>query len=59
MFMMSRYEKWQHERNIDEIIDRLTELLVNMMLMSIKKINDDQKYLMDRMGLNQDNELKF
>jgi len=57
--MMSRYEKWQHERNIDEIIDRLTELLVNMMLMSIKKINDDQKYLMDRMGLNQDNELKF
>jgi len=57
--MMSRYEKWQHERNIDEIIDRLTELLVNMMLMSIKKINDDQKYLMDRMGLNQDNELKL
>jgi hypothetical protein len=57
--MMSRYEKWQHERNIDEIIDRLTELLVNMMLMSIKKINDDQKYLMDRMGLNQDNDLKL
>ncbi len=45
--------------NMDEIIDRLRELLVNIMLMSIKKINDDQKYLMDRVGLNQDNELKF
>ena len=56
---MTRHEKWEYERNIDEIIDRLRELLVNIMLMSIKKINDDQKYLMDRMGLNQDNELKF
>jgi len=57
--MMTNHEKWVYERNIDEIIDRLRELLVNIMLMSIKKINDDQKYLMDRMGLNQDDELKF
>jgi hypothetical protein len=57
--MMTNHEKWVYERNIDEIIDRLRELLVNIMLMSIKKINDDQKFLMDRMGLNQDNELKF
>lgn len=57
--MMTNHEKWAYERNIDEIIDRLRELLVNIMLMSIKKINDDQKFLMDRMGLNQDNELKF
>jgi len=57
--MMTKHEKWAYERNIDEIIDRLGELLVNIMLMSIKKINDDQKSLMDRMGLNQDNELKF
>ena len=57
--MMTNHEKWVYERNIDEIIDRLRELLVNIMLMSIKKINDDQKLLMDRMGLNQDNELKF
>ena len=54
---MTRHEKWEYERNIDEIIDRLRELLVNIMLMSIKKINDDQKYLMDRMGLTQDDEL--
>ncbi len=57
--MMTNHEKWVYERNIDEIIDRLRELLVNIMLMSIKKINDDQKYLMDRVGLNQDDELKF
>ena len=57
--MMTNHEKWAYERNIDEIIDRLRELLVNIRLMSIKKINDDQKFLMDRMGLNQDNELKF
>jgi len=57
--MMTRHEKWVYEKNIDEIIDRLRELLVNIMLMSIKKINDDQMDLMDRMGLNQDNELKF
>jgi len=57
--MMTDHEKWVYEKNIDEIIDRLRELLVNIMLMSIKKINDDQKYLMDRIGLNQDNELKF
>lgn len=57
--MMTNHEKWVYERNIDEIIDRLRELLVNIMLMSVKKINDDQKFLMDRMGLNQDDELKF
>ena len=57
--MMTNHEKWVYERNIDEIIDRLRELLVNIMLMSIKKINDDQNFLMDRMGLNQDDDLKF
>ena len=57
--MMTNHEKWVYERNIDEIIDRLRELLVNIMLMSIKKINDDQKFLMDRMEPNQNEELKF
>ena len=57
--MMTNHEKWVYERNIDEIVDRLRELLVNIMLMSIKKINDDQKYIMDRMGLTQDDQLKF
>ncbi len=57
--MMTGHEKWEYERNIDEIIERLSDLMVNMMLMSVKKISNDQRFLMDRLGLNQDEELKF
>lgn len=57
--MMTRHEKWEYERNIDEIIERLSDLMVNMMLMSVKKISNDQQFLMDRFGLNQDEEMKF
>lgn len=57
--MMTRSEKWEYERNIDEIIERLSDLMVNMMLMSVKKISNDQQFLMNRLGLNQDEELKF
>jgi len=57
--MMTAHEKWEYARNIDEIIDRLSDLMVNMMLMSVKKISNDQRFLMDRLGLNNDEELKF
>ena len=57
--MMTRHEKWEYERNIDEIIELLSDLMVNMMLMSVKKISNDQRFLMDRLGLNKDEELKF
>ena len=57
--MMTNYEKWEYERNIDEIIARLSDLMVNMMLMSVKKISNDQRFLMDRLGLNQNDESKF
>jgi hypothetical protein len=57
--MMTRHEKWEYERNIDEIIERLSDLMINMMLMSVKKISNDQQFLMDRLGLNQDEEMKF
>jgi hypothetical protein len=57
--MMTAHEKWEYARNMDEIIDRLSNLMVNMMLMSVKKISNDQRFLMDRLGLNQDDELKF
>ena len=57
--MMTNHEKWEYERNINEIIERLSDLMVNMMLMSVKKISDDQRFLMDRLGLYQDDELKF
>lgn len=57
--MMTRHEKWEYERNIDEIIERLSDLMINMMLMSVKKISNDQQFLMDRLGLIQDEEMKF
>ena len=44
---------------MDEIIERLSDLMVNMMLMSVKKISNDQRFFMDRLGLHQDEELKF
>lgn len=57
--MMTQHEKWEYERSMDEIIARLSDLLVNMMLMSIQKICNDQQFLMSRLGVNQDNESKF
>jgi len=57
--MMTAHEKWEYARNMDEIIERLSDLMVNMMLMSVKKISKDQRFLMDRLGLTQDEELKF
>ncbi len=57
--MMTGHEKWEYARNMDEIIERLGDLMVNMMLMSVKKISSDQRFLMDRLGLNQDEDLKF
>jgi hypothetical protein len=57
--MMTNHQKWVYERNIDEIVDRFSELLVNIMLMSIKKISEDQQFLMDRLEVNQKDELKF
>ena len=38
--MMTRNEKWEHDRNLDEIVDRLSEALVNIILMSVKQINE-------------------
>jgi len=35
--MMTGHEKWEYSRNMDEIIERLSDLMVNMMLMSVKK----------------------
>jgi hypothetical protein len=48
--MMSQYEKWQHERNLDEIVDRLAELLVSIMLMSVKQINEQYLPLKKRLN---------
>ena len=57
--MMNRYEKWEHDRNMDEIVDRLSELLVNIMLMSVKQINDKFIILNKRWEQNQPDDIPF
>jgi hypothetical protein len=57
--MMNRYEKWEHDRNMDEIVDRLSELLVNIMLMSVKQINDKFLILNKRWEQNQTDDIPF
>jgi hypothetical protein len=57
--MMNRYEKWEHDRNMDEIVDRLSELLVNIMLMSVKQINDKFIVLNKRWEQNQPDDIPF
>ena len=57
--MMNRYEKWEHDRNMDEIVDRLSEMLVNIMLMSVKQINDKFLILNKRWEQNQPDDIPF
>ena len=56
---MTPHEKWEYERSLEEIIDRLSDLLVNIMLMSIKKINKQHHSLTERLELNRTNDFKF
>ena len=51
--MMSHHEKWEHERNLDEIVDRLSELLVSIMLLSVKQVNEQYLPLKKRLEAHQ------
>jgi hypothetical protein len=55
--MMSHYEKWEHERNLDEIVDRIGELLVSIILMSIKKVDKQYLPLKKRFEVNPPNDI--
>ena len=57
--MMNRHEKWEHERNLDEIVDRLSELLVIIMLMSVKQVNKQYLPLKKRLEENQPDDIPF
>ena len=56
---MNRHEKYEHERNLDEIVDRLSELLVSIMLMSVKQINEQYLPLKKRLEANQPDDISF
>ncbi len=57
--MMNRYEKWEYDRNMDEVVERLSELIVNIMLMSVKQINDKFLILNKRWEQNQPDDIPF
>ena len=45
---MTHHEKWEYERDLDEISDRLSRLLVKIVLVSIKKIHDPHSFIEKR-----------
>ena len=57
--MMNRQEKWVHERNLDEIVDRLSQLLVSIMLMSVQQINEQYLPLKKRLQPKQTEKITF
>lgn len=57
--MMTRYEKWEHERNLDEIVERLSEVLVSIMLMSVKQISEQYLPLKKRLESKQTDDITF
>jgi hypothetical protein len=57
--MMTRHQKWVHERNLDEIVDRLSELLVSIMLMSVQQINEQYLPLKKRLQPKQTENITF
>ena len=57
--MMTRHEKWVHDRNLDEIVDRLSELLVSIILMSVKQINEQYLPLKKRFESEQTEDITF
>ena len=57
--MMTRNEKWDHDRNLDEIVDRLSEVLANIILMSVKQINEQYLPLKKRLKSKQTEDITF
>jgi hypothetical protein len=57
--MMTRHEKWVHERNLDEIVDRLSELLVSIMLLSLEQISEQYPPLKKQSESNLPDDIPF
>lgn len=57
--MMTHNEKWEHERNLNEIVDGISELLVNIVLMSVKQINEQYLPLKKRLESEQPDDIRF
>ena len=56
---MNRHEKWEHERNLDEIVERISELIASILLMSVKQIKEQYLPLEKRLNVNQPDDDRF
>ena len=56
---MNRHQKWVSEKNLEEIVDRLSELLVSIMLMSVQQINEQYLPLKKRLQPKQTEDMTF
>jgi hypothetical protein len=57
--MMTRHEKWVHERNLEEIVEKLSQLLVSIMLMSVDKIKEQYLPLKERLESMESDDMTF
>ena len=57
--MMTHHENWEHEKNLNEIVDRLSELLISIMLISVKQINEQYLPLKKRLESKQPDDIRF
>ena len=57
--MMTRHEKWVHQRNLEEIVDKLSELLVSLMLLSVDQINEQYLPLKKRLDSMESDDMTF
>ena len=57
--MMTRHEKWVHDRNLEEIVEKLSQLLVSIMLMSVDKIKEQYLPLKERLESMESDDMSF
>mgnify|MGYP000175260713 CR=1 FL=1 len=56
---MTHHEEWEYERKLEDIIVRLSDLMLDIMLMSIKKINKQHQSLAELLEPKQTNDITF
>jgi thiamine kinase-like enzyme len=57
--VMTCHEKWVHEKNLDEIVDRLSQLLVSILLLSVQQINEQYLPLKKQLESKQTEDIRF
>ena len=56
---MTNNERWEHTRNLEEIVDRIGELIVSIILMSVKQVNEKYQPLKKRLDSERTEDIEF